>query len=151
MGFTPFPLAKTAAGLAECGVGQRPLATKGSSSSSSSSSSSYVLSSDNSAANFPDGHASSTVPNVLPTGAVFCGRGSREGVLPRMLREILDTRFMVKRAAKRCLGPGGGMKVRSCRLLSRIILEHLQLARRSYHRSSELTGSASPVSSSART
>jgi DNA polymerase zeta len=38
---------------------------------------------------------------VAPSGAIFCGRRVREGVLPRMLHEILETRFMIKRAMKR--------------------------------------------------
>jgi DNA polymerase zeta len=44
------------------------------------------------------------LPFVSPTGAMFCRPATRVGVLPRMLREILETRFMVKRAMKRCLG-----------------------------------------------
>ena len=37
---------------------------------------------------------------VAPTGAVFCSKAARVGVLPRMLSEILMTRFMCKRALK---------------------------------------------------
>jgi DNA polymerase zeta len=38
---------------------------------------------------------------VTPNGVVFADKASRVGVLPTMLREILDTRLMVKRAMKR--------------------------------------------------
>jgi len=38
---------------------------------------------------------------VSPNGAIFCPRSTRQGVLPRMLYEILETRFMIKRAMKR--------------------------------------------------
>lgn len=38
--------------------------------------------------------------NVSPCGAVFVKSNVREGVLPRMLREILDTRLMVKQSMK---------------------------------------------------
>lgn len=37
---------------------------------------------------------------VSPCGAVFVKSNVREGVLPRMLREILDTRLMVKQSMK---------------------------------------------------
>lgn len=37
---------------------------------------------------------------VSPCGAVFVKANVREGVLPRMLREILDTRLMVKQSMK---------------------------------------------------
>ena len=37
---------------------------------------------------------------VSPCGAVFVKSSVREGVLPRMLREILDTRLMVKQSMK---------------------------------------------------
>lgn len=37
---------------------------------------------------------------VSPCGAVFVKSTIREGVLPRMLREILDTRLMVKQSMK---------------------------------------------------
>ncbi|XP_037034601.1 DNA polymerase zeta catalytic subunit isoform X2 [Bradysia coprophila] len=38
--------------------------------------------------------------NISPCGAVFVKSVVREGVLPRMLREILDTRLMVKQSMK---------------------------------------------------
>ncbi|XP_055316014.1 DNA polymerase zeta catalytic subunit isoform X2 [Sitodiplosis mosellana] len=38
--------------------------------------------------------------NISPCGAVFVKPSVREGVLPRMLREILDTRLMVKQSMK---------------------------------------------------
>lgn len=37
---------------------------------------------------------------ISPCGAVFVKSSVREGVLPRMLREILDTRLMVKQSMK---------------------------------------------------
>lgn len=37
---------------------------------------------------------------VSPSGALFCPPRTRAGVLPRMLHEILQTRFMVKKAMK---------------------------------------------------
>lgn len=37
---------------------------------------------------------------ISPCGVVFVKSEVREGVLPRMLKEILDTRFMVKKAMK---------------------------------------------------
>ena len=42
-------------------------------------------------------------PYVSPNGSLFCAREVREGILPQMLREILHTRLMTKRAMKRCL------------------------------------------------
>ncbi|XP_055679121.1 DNA polymerase zeta catalytic subunit [Lutzomyia longipalpis] len=48
---------------------------------------------------------------VSPCGVVFVKPQVREGVLPRMLREILDTRFMVKKA----------MKIHSAASLQRIL------------------------------
>ncbi|KAF4520400.1 hypothetical protein B566_EDAN018620 [Ephemera danica] len=38
--------------------------------------------------------------NLSPCGVAFVKREKREGVLPRMLREILDTRLMVKKSMK---------------------------------------------------
>lgn len=38
--------------------------------------------------------------HISPCGAVFVKSSVREGVLPRMLREILDTRLMVKQSMK---------------------------------------------------
>lgn len=38
--------------------------------------------------------------NVSPCGVAFVKSSEREGILPRMLREILDTRLMVKQSMK---------------------------------------------------
>lgn len=38
--------------------------------------------------------------NISPCGAVFVKSSVREGVLPRMLKEILDTRLMIKQSMK---------------------------------------------------
>lgn len=38
--------------------------------------------------------------HIAPCGAVFVKASVREGILPRMLREILDTRLMVKQSMK---------------------------------------------------
>lgn len=46
----------------------------------------------------------SELPTVTPLGTTFCHPSTREGILPIMLREILETRFMVKKAMKRCIG-----------------------------------------------
>lgn len=35
-----------------------------------------------------------------PSGVIFVKKSIREGILPRMLREILDTRIMVKQSMK---------------------------------------------------
>lgn len=51
------------------------------------------------AATFGEGEALASF--VSPSGALFATRRVRQGVLPRMLHEILQTRFMVKRAMKR--------------------------------------------------
>jgi len=116
LGFTPYPAAKTAANLAECGVGA------GSSCAGGGGQSGGQGGEGGKGGGFGSGGgAYSTVPNVLPTGAVFCGRGTREGVLPRMLREILETRFMVKRAAKRCLAPGNGLSPGARRALANVL------------------------------
>jgi DNA polymerase zeta len=123
LGFVPFPTAKTAAALAEsCGLGLKEEAAKmaaavgdrsnspafdASTSPSSSLSSSTMLpppsSSHLCAPSSSSSSSSSSMPFVLPTGTAFVRKEVREGVLPRMLREILETRFMVKRAMKRCL------------------------------------------------
>jgi DNA polymerase zeta len=39
---------------------------------------------------------------IAPNGAMFCPRSTREGVLPKMLREMLETRQLVKREMKGC-------------------------------------------------
>ena len=51
------------------------------------------------------GDASNAPPNTrglhaAPNGVLFASASSRPGVLPRLLREILETRCMVKRAMK---------------------------------------------------
>lgn len=52
-------------------------------------------------------------------GAVFASRADREGVLPRMLRDILDTRVMVKHAIKREGGAGSvQQRVRDARQMA---------------------------------
>ena len=38
--------------------------------------------------------------NVSPNGVMFCAPTVRTGILPRLLKEILDTRIMVKAALK---------------------------------------------------
>lgn len=38
--------------------------------------------------------------HAAPNGMLFTSKASRPGILPRLLREILETRFMVKRAMK---------------------------------------------------
>lgn len=43
--------------------------------------------------------------HAAPNGVLFTRKGTRKGILPRLLQEILDTRFMVKRSMKRL--PGG--------------------------------------------
>jgi len=47
-----------------------------------------------------------TDPFIAPNGSMFCNKEMREGILPLMLREILQTRFMVKRAMKRHASEG---------------------------------------------
>lgn len=39
-------------------------------------------------------------PYIAPNGSVFCPKSVRHGVLPLMLKEILETRLMVKRSMK---------------------------------------------------
>ncbi len=47
--------------------------------------------------------------HVSPSGAVFVKSGVRRGLMPIMLEEILNTRFMVKKAMKAYKGnPVGG-------------------------------------------
>ena len=38
--------------------------------------------------------------HTSPNGMLWAGAAARPGLLPRLLREILETRFMVKRAMK---------------------------------------------------
>jgi DNA polymerase elongation subunit (family B) len=40
-------------------------------------------------------------PYVSPNGVVFCAKSVRQGILPMMIREMLDTRLMVKRSMKK--------------------------------------------------
>ncbi|KAH8060786.1 DNA polymerase [Aureococcus anophagefferens] len=49
---------------------------------------------------------------VAPNGAVFAPKAHREGVLPRMLREILAARIMTKQALKRARGKRRGTLAR---------------------------------------
>ena len=51
---------------------------------------------------------------IAPNRAMFASHAERPGVLPRMLREILQTRVMVKRELKRC-------KKSSAKVLSRVL------------------------------
>jgi len=60
-------------------------------------------------------------PYVSPTGSVFCADHVRRGILPQMLSEILNTRFMVKKEMKECAGdPGADVlrRVLDCRQLA---------------------------------
>lgn len=65
--------------------------------------------------------SASPLPTVLPTGAVFCHSSVRQGVLPRMLREILDTRVMVKKAMKRYLGVNSTIPMSKQRTLQNVL------------------------------
>jgi hypothetical protein len=47
-----------------------------------------------------DEHKSTEAPYIAPNGSVFCPKSVRHGVLPLMLKEILETRLMVKRSMK---------------------------------------------------
>lgn len=52
------------------------------------------------------GSSSSTAsqqPYVSPNGSVFCAKAVRHGILPMMVKEMLSTRIMIKRAMKRHL------------------------------------------------
>jgi DNA polymerase elongation subunit (family B) len=40
-------------------------------------------------------------PYVSPNGTIFCAKSVRHGILPMIIREMLDTRLMVKRAMKK--------------------------------------------------
>ena len=53
-----------------------------------------------------------TQPFIAPNGSLFCSKAVRLGILPLMLKDILETRFMVKRAMKRYANhpPVGGSK-----------------------------------------
>ena len=37
---------------------------------------------------------------VTPSGGIFVGKRKKQGVLPKMLEELLETRAMIKRAMK---------------------------------------------------
>ena len=39
-------------------------------------------------------------PYIAPNGSIFCPKTVRHGILPLMLKEILETRLMVKRSMK---------------------------------------------------
>jgi len=93
LGFTSFSAAKSAEGLASCA------------NATASHQQGQALRSDD--------KNDARYPFVCPTGTMFCKPETRVGVLPQMLREILETRFMVKRAMKRCLGdhPVSGHRV----------------------------------------
>jgi DNA polymerase elongation subunit (family B) len=54
---------------------------------------------------------SSVKPIVSPNGSVFCAKEVRTGILPQMLKEILETRLMVKRAMKRYANSGDSYRV----------------------------------------
>ena len=59
-------------------------------------------------------------PHLTPNGTLFCSPAVREGVLPQMLREILNTRLMVKREMKGCTGSADDVlrRVLDCRQLA---------------------------------
>jgi DNA polymerase zeta len=61
------------------------------------------------------------LPHVTPTGAAFCRASTREGVLPIMLREILETRFMVKKAMKRCIGGKSTLPISKQKTLQNVL------------------------------
>jgi DNA polymerase elongation subunit (family B) len=42
-----------------------------------------------------------TTPYVSPNGTIFCSKSVRHGILPLMIREMLETRQMVKRSMKK--------------------------------------------------
>jgi hypothetical protein len=63
-------------------------------SSSNSGSNSASSSQSQQGCDAPQG--ASDQPYVAPNGAVFCSPDQRVGVLPRMLKELLETRIMVK-------------------------------------------------------
>jgi DNA polymerase elongation subunit (family B) len=42
-----------------------------------------------------------STPYVSPNGTIFCSKSVRQGILPLMIREMLETRQMVKRAMKK--------------------------------------------------
>ena len=48
----------------------------------------------------PGGGGGGGKPYIAPNGSVFCPKSVRHGILPLMLKEILETRLMVKRSMK---------------------------------------------------
>lgn len=40
-------------------------------------------------------------PYIAPNGSIFCSKTIRQGILPMMVKEMLDTRIMVKRSLKK--------------------------------------------------
>jgi DNA polymerase zeta len=53
----------------------------------------------------------SRAPYVSPNGSVFCSKATRPGILPMMVKEMLNTRLMIKRAMKRHCNGSPGSKV----------------------------------------
>jgi DNA polymerase zeta len=49
----------------------------------------------------PETNPLDSQPYVTPNGVAFCARSIRHGILPQMVKEMLDTRVMVKRSMKR--------------------------------------------------
>ena len=47
---------------------------------------------------------------ITPNGLLFARKKARAGILPRMLREILDTRVMIKKVAKREIARGASKR-----------------------------------------
>ena len=79
-----------------------------------------TLSADNAYATFGDPQSSSKLPHIAPNGAMFMPKAVREGVLPSLLKMILATRQMVKRAMKEHTGPENAVL--------RLVLDARQLA-----------------------
>eukprot|EP01037_Dinobryon_pediforme_P019941 gene19941-20451_t len=50
-------------------------------------------------------------PYISPNGTVFCSKAVRQGILPMMCKEMLETRLMLKRAMKKHKGAGGSESV----------------------------------------
>ena len=42
----------------------------------------------------------STDPHIAPNGSIFCSQDMRHGILPQMLKEVVDARLLVKRSMK---------------------------------------------------
>lgn len=60
----------------------------------------------------------SELPFLAPNGSIFCSKSTRRGLLPLMLQDILETRFMIKRALKRY---GAKNQHREFDILSRVL------------------------------